>query len=273
MVGAMAILIAFIGWMASRRIPPAPSANSNLKINWNLFTATRDNIRIVKGNRSVYLSILGISWFWYFGATFLSSFNSLTKEVLRGNESVVTLLLAFFCIGIGIGSLMCEKLSGHKIEVGIVPLGAIGMTVFGVDMYFATPHLTAAANPQVLISAIAFLQNSANWHFMTDLFLISAFGGLYSVPLYALIQQRSAPEYRSRTISGNNIVNAFFMVLSALVGIALGSVFHLNVSEILLATAILNAVVTLWVFIKVPEFLTHFLAWLRIGGPPRKSSE
>ena len=138
LAGATAIAVAVAGWLVSRAIPETPAVAPDLTLNWNPFTETWKNIRFAYGNRIVWLSMLGISWFWFYGATFLTQFPNFAKEILGGDEHVVTLLLALFSIGIGAGSLLCERLSGHKVEIGLVPFGSIGLTVFAVDLWFAT---------------------------------------------------------------------------------------------------------------------------------------
>jgi hypothetical protein len=251
--------ISATGLLLSRFIPPAPPADPGLRINWNLITETWRNFRFMRRNRTVSLSILGISWFWFFGAMFVTQFPNLSKNVLGGDEQVVTALLVVFSIGIGIGSLLCERLSGHKVEIGLVPFGSIGITLFGIDLYFALgqqgPHGTAGLG--------AFLSEAGNWRVLADLLLIGVFGGFYIVPLNALIQIRSDASRRSRVIAGNNILNALFMVVAALFAILL---FHLGftIPELLLATALLNAGVAIYIYTLVPEFLMRFLVWLLI---------
>ena len=257
--GGTAIAIAVCGYLISRRIPEAPAAAPELRINWNPLTETWRNLRFAHGNRVVWLSMLGISWFWFYGATFLTQFANFTKDVLGGNEHVVTLLLAIFSIGIGVGSLLCERLSGHKVEIGLVPFGSIGLSVFAVDLYFASRGMAAQGS-----SGIAdFFAVHAHWRVVADLLLIGMFGGFYIVPLYALIQERSEPAYRSRIIAANNILNAMFMVASAGIALALLKA-GLSIPQLLLVTGIMNAVVALYIYLLVPEFLMRFLAWLLI---------
>ena len=208
--------ISATGFLLSRFIPLAPAADPSLRINWNPLTETWRNFQFMRGNRTVFLSVLGISWFWFYGSIFLTQFPNLSKDILSGQETVVTLLLIVFSIGIGVGSLLCERLSGHKVEIGLVPFGSIGMTLFGIDLYFAL----AAHIQHEPMALAAFVQDAGHWRILGDLFLIGLFGGFYIVPLYALIQIRSEPSHRSRIIAGNNILNALFMVAAA--GIAIG---------------------------------------------------
>jgi 1-acyl-sn-glycerol-3-phosphate acyltransferase len=257
--GVTCIAIAVAGYLVSRGIPTTPAVAPELKINWNPFTETSRNLRFAYGHRVVWLSMLGISWFWFYGATYLTQFATFTKAVLGGDEHVATLLLAVFSIGIGIGSLLCERLSGHKVEVGLVPFGSIGLSVFAVDLYFASRGL----QPEGLAGIEHFISIGAHWRIVADLVLLGMFGGFYIVPLYALIQERSEPAYRSRIIAANNILNALFMVASA--GIALGLLkAGLTIPQLFLATGLMNAIVAIYIYSLVPEFLMRFLAWLLI---------
>lgn len=256
-VSATVVGVALLGYVVSRGIPAAPAAAPELRINWNPATETWRNLRFMQTNRTVFLSVLGISWFWLYGATFLSQLPAYTKQVLGGDESVVTLLLTLFSLGIGAGSLLCERLSGRKVEIGLVPLGSIGLTLFGIDLYFAHPEAAQLSG----LSAQAFLQQPGGWRVVTDLVLIGLFGGLYIVPLYALIQTRSEPTHRSRIIAGNNILNALFMVVAAGISIALLKA-GLSIPELLLVVALMNAAVAVFIYSLVPEFLMRFLVWL-----------
>ncbi len=259
LAGATAIAVAVAGYAISRRIPETPAVAPNLRINWNPFTETWSNLRFAQGNRVVWLSMLGISWFWFYGATFLTQFANFTKDVLGGDEHVATLMLAIFSVGIGVGSLLCERLSGRKVELGLVPFGSIGLSLFAIDLYFASRGLA----PQGLAGVGAFLAVPAHWRIIADLILIGMFGGFYIVPLYALIQERSEPAYRSRIIAANNILNALFMVASA--GIAIGLLkTGLSIPQLLMVTGVMNAAVALFIYLLVPEFLMRFLAWLLI---------
>jgi len=257
--GATAIAIAIAGYVVSRRIPQAPSVAPDLRINWNPFTETWRNLRFAHGNRIVWLSMLGISWFWFYGATYLTQFANFTHDVLGGDEHVATMMLAIFSVGIGAGSLLCERLSGHKVEVGLVPFGSIGLSIFAIDLYFASRGLA----PNSLTGVDGFLRVGAHWRIVADLILLGMFGGFYIVPLYALIQERSDAAFRSRIIAANNILNALFMVASAAIALGLLKA-GCTIPQLFLATGLMNAIVAIYIFSLVPEFLMRFLAWLLV---------
>ena len=262
------VTLATLGWWVSRGIPLSPAADPTLKINWNPITETWNSLRFAHGNRTVWLSMLGISWFWFFGATLLAQFPNYTKDVLGGDESVFILLLTIFSLGIGVGSLLCEKLSSGRVEIGLVPFGAIGLTLFGADLYFASPTVLSVAP----VAFVSFLLDSSHWRLLADLILLGLFGGFYIVPMYALIQTRSEKSHQSRIIAANNILNALFMVVSAGVSMLL---FNLGFSipQLFLATALFNAVVAIYIYTLVPEFLMRFLIWLLVHGVYRLKKE
>ncbi|HEX7888869.1 MAG TPA: MFS transporter [Ramlibacter sp.] len=256
-VGAGCIAAALIGRLAAQWIPVSPATDPGLKINWNPFTETWRNLQLARTNVVVFRSLLGISWMWFFGAVFLSQFPSFAKEVLHGNERVASLLLVVFSIGIASGSLMCERLSRRHVDIGLVPLGAIGMTVFAVDLYFASRGLAPAAG----LTLSQFAAQPAHWRVMADLALLSFFAGLYSVPMYALIQLRAQPTHRARIIAANNILNALFMIASSVIAGALLKA-GFTIPQIFLFTGIANAVVAFYIFLLVPEYLIRFTAWV-----------
>jgi 1-acyl-sn-glycerol-3-phosphate acyltransferase len=257
-VALACLALAVVGRAVAQFIPSAPATDPGLSINWNPVSETWRNLKLAHGNLVVFRSLLGISWMWFFGAVFLSQFPSFAKEVLHGNEQVASLLLVVFSIGIGTGSLLCEVLSRRHVEIGLVPLGAIGMSVFAVDLYFASRGLPSPAS---LWTLGQFLAEPAHWRVMADLALLSLFAGLYSVPMYALIQLRSQATHRARIIAANNILNALFMIASALIaGVLLKAGF--TIPQIFLFTGIANAVVALYIFLLVPEYLLRFVAWV-----------
>jgi 1-acyl-sn-glycerol-3-phosphate acyltransferase len=262
LVAGGTLLCAVLGLAASWRIPPSPAPAPELRISRNPFAESIRNLAFSRQNRTVFLSMLGNSWFWFYGALLLSQFPLYAKDYLHGDHSVIMLLLTVFSLGIGAGSLLCEKLSGHKVEIGLVPFGSIGLSLFGIDLYFASVAY-AELNGAATVGALTLLGLPGALRIMLDLVLIGVFGGLFIVPLFALIQTRCDQKHVSRTIAGMNILNALFMVAAAGVAIVLlGQGF--TIPEMFLVTALLNACVAAYIFSLVPEFLMRFLAWMLI---------
>jgi 1-acyl-sn-glycerol-3-phosphate acyltransferase len=253
------LAVAILGRVAAQGIPATPAEVPHLKINWNPVTETLRNLRLAREDPVVFRSLLGISWMWFFGATFLSQFPAFAKDVLHGDPHVASLLLVLFSVGVGVGSLMCERLSRRQVEIGLVPLGAIGMSVFAIDLYFAVSHLPVPIGTSW--GATDFVGAPQHLRPMVDLFLLSLSAGLYSVPMYALIQMRAPASHRARIIAANNILNAAFMIASSLLAgalLALGA----SIPGVLLITGIANALVAGYVFHLVPEYLLRFIAFM-----------
>ncbi|MFS2215341.1 MFS transporter [Telluria sp. Tellsp104] len=261
------LAVAVLGLATSWRIPASPAPAPGLRISANFVAESVRNLAFSKQNRTVFLSMLGNSWFWFYGALVLSQFPLYAKEYLHGDHSVFVLLLTIFSLGIGAGSLLCEKLSGRKVEIGLVPFGAIGLSLFGIDLYFASLGYTNTAP----VDFVGVLAQHGTLRILADILLLGVFGGFFIVPLFALIQTRCDPAHVSRTIAGMNILNALFMVASAGVAVFLiGRGF--SIPEMFLTTALLNAVVAIYIFSLVPEFLMRFLAWLLIHTIHRVST-
>jgi MFS family permease len=257
-IAVACVAVAVLGRLFSGAIPSVPATTPELQINWNPITETWRNLQLAHANRTVFITLLGISWMWFFGAIFLSQFPSFAKEVLHGDAQVASLLLVLFSIGIGAGSLWCESLSRRRVEAGLAPLGAIGMSVFAIDLYFASRGLPNAP----LMDIATFCADSAHWRVMADLVLLSLFAGIYSVPMYALIQQQSQTTDCARIIAANNIINALFMIASSLIaGAMLGA--GCTIPEVIFWTGVANALVTLAIFVAEPLYLKRFAAWLR----------
>ncbi|MBA5606987.1 MFS transporter [Duganella sp. FT3S] len=266
------LLTAVLGLIASYRIPHTPAADPTLRINLNPLTESVRNIGFSRKNRVVFLSMLGNSWFWFYGALVLAQFPVYAKDYLHGDHGVFVLLLTIFSLGVGAGSLLCERLSGRKVELGLVPFGAIGLTVFGIDLYLSSVGFAGTGGQ---VAAVLVQQGGArlgafDWlalhgtlRILADVLMIGMFGGFFIVPLFALIQVRCEPGHLSRTIAGMNILNALFMVAAAGVAIVLLGQ-GLTIPELFLATALMNALVALYIFSLVPEFLMRFLAWMLI---------
>ncbi len=249
--------IAIAGLAASLFIPPIPALARELRIDVNIARSTVANLRAAYADRTVFLAILGISWFWFYGALVVAQLPLYAKLTLHGSEAVFTTLLLAFSVGVGTGSMLCERLSGRRLEIGLVPFGSLGLTLFGVDLFFATP----ARPPLAALDPLALLATGFGVHVVLDLALIGLFGGFYIVPLYALIQRLTPPAFVSRVVSANSIWNAVFMVVAALFGMLLlkrGA----SIRAVLLVGALLNFAVTAFIYARVPEFLLRFLAWL-----------
>ncbi len=257
-VAVACVCLAGVGRWASGHIPSLPASVPDTAINWNPFTEAQRNLQLARNNPQVFRALLGISWMWFFGAMFLSQFPSFAKEVLHGDAHVASLLLVLFSIGIGLGALMCETLSRGRVEIGLVPLGALGMSVFAVDLYVATRPLAEVP----LMDITTFLAHSAHWRIMADLLLLSLFTGLYSVPMYAWVQLLSPANECGRIMAANNIINALFMIASALIAGAMLSA-GMSISEVLLWTGVANAVVTTALFVAEPIYLRRLGVWLR----------
>ncbi|WP_230026051.1 MFS transporter [Massilia sp. Bi118] len=267
MVAVGTIAVAVLGLATSWRIPASPAPAPDLAISRNPVAESLRNLGYSRQNRTVFLSMLGNSWFWFYGALVLSQFPLYAKEYLHGDHSVFVLLLTIFSLGIGTGSLLCEKLSGRKVEIGLVPFGAIGLSLFGIDLYFASQAYVNTAT----VDFLGLLHQHGTWRILLDLLLLGVFGGFFIVPLFALIQTRCDPKHVSRTIAGMNILNALFMVAAAGVAVFLiGQGF--TIPEMFLTTALLNAAVAIYIFSLVPEFLMRFLAWLLIHTIHRVST-
>lgn len=256
-IAVIGFVVAGLGYLASRGIPAAPAQEEGLRINLNIFSATWQNIGYARENRSVFLPILGISWFWLFGALFLAQFPAYAKDVLGGGESTVTLLLATFTLGVGLGSMACERLSGQRVELGLVPFGSIGLSLFALDLALASPGAPPGSAPLALTELLA---QPGTWRILVDLALVGLFGGFFIVPLYALVQLRSQPERRARIIAANNIVNALFMVVGALAASLLLSLGG-SIPALFAAAAVVNALVAVYIYRLLPEFLLRFLVW------------
>ncbi len=258
LVSGAVVVIALAGFSASLRIPPLVAENPGLAISLNPLVPLRETVRVTRARRTVFLSILGISWFWFYGSCFLALLPDYGKSVLHGGEHVVTLLLALFCVGTAAGSLLCERLSGRKVELGLVPIGSLGMTFAALDLFFAG---VPSAGSVEMLGLGEFIGLPGSWRVMIDFVLIALFGGLYIVPLYTMVQQRSESEYRSRVIAGSNIMGAFFMVASSVTLMGLLSA-GLSIPQIFAVLALMNIAVAGYIYQTVPEFLYRFVAWV-----------
>lgn len=246
------IFVAVLGLWASTKIPPVQVGQPDLKINLNPFPTMLAFGKIIREQKLIFNSILGISWFWFFGAAVLSLLPVYGKDFLGAGPAVITAFLASFTVGIGLGSIICEKLSSKRVELKLVPIGSLGISVFLTDLFFVSPSWTPASNAP--LSLLLFFQHFEAWRIFGDFFLMSVFSGLFIVPLYTLIQQRSRPESRSRVIAGNNILNSVFMVTSSLLVMSL-HLINLSHPQIFLVLAFLNLIFSIYIFSMTPEFI------------------
>ena len=260
---AIAVLLgtAVAGFAASCAMPRLAPTDPGLRIDTNLWRSTWDNLRAARQRRSVFQALLGNSWFWFVGAAITAQLPIYVQRTVGGDQGVFTLFLMVFSFGVGVGSLLCNRLSAGQIEIGLVPLGSIGLTVFA--LLFATQGVAAPVG--VTVDAAGFLALDGAIRQLVWLALFGVSGGLFAVPLYAMIQQRTAAAMMSRVLSANNILNALFMVGAALFsGFALSR--GLSVGQLIVVLAIMNAIVAAYIYAQVPEFLLRFLAWALVRG-------
>ena len=260
LVSVGVVIFAVLGFLASKKVPSTSNSDPDLKVNYNFFSETRKIIQYSRSNRTVFLSIIGISWFWFYGSIILTQIPNFTRHYISGNESVFVLLMGVFSISVGIGSLLCEKLSGGRIEIGLVPLGSLGLTIFAIDFYFAAgqPIVT-----EQLLTISDYLVYSSSWRVLFDIFMIGISSGFYIVPLYALIQERTQQSHISRVIAANNILNSLFMVTAGLTAMVLLGT-GLSIPELILITGIMNLVVAIYIYKMVTEFLWRFVVWVSL---------
>ncbi len=260
LIGTCLLAVATLGYVSSRGIPPTPAVDPALTLNWNAWTETWRMVAFAREERSVFLSILGISWFWFFGTAVTVQVPAYTLVILNGNEGITTVLLVAFAVGVGAGSLLCERMSGRRIELGLVPFGSIGLSLFAIDLYFAQPIAQISA-----VSTVAeFLARAGSWRVLFDIVMLGAFGAFYSVPLYAMIQDRAERTHLSRIIAANNIINSLFMVIAALLALILLNA-GVTIPQFFLVLAAMNAVVALYIYTLLPEFLMRFLVWILVS--------
>ncbi len=255
-VSVAIIAFAILGRLTSQFIPVAQAEQPDLEIDKNLIRSAKSIFSVLASDKAIFYTAFGISWFWFFGATFLTQIPIFSREFLFGSPYVATLLMAMFSIGIGIGSLISSRLSRGKVEIGLVPIGALGMTIFGAYLGMMNLPFSAEQNSVVdMLTSFVYIKA------LLALVLLAVSGGLFIVPLYANIQARTPIEYLSRNIAATNILNALFMVLAgvfAIISFKLGN----DVQSLFVITALMNAVVGLFIFNRVPEFTMQLGAWL-----------
>ena len=255
---ATIIACAIVGWLVSRSIPSAQPATPELKVSFNIFSSSMKIIRMARADRAVFMAILAISWFWFFAALVQTQFFVFAKNILSGNENVATLLLATFCIGIALGSFVCSRLSGGKVEIGLVPFGALGMSFFTWQLGRAAP----IDSPE-LLTLLEIMFWPGAWWVVVNLTMIAFSAGLFIVPLYAFLQTRSDESQRSRVIAVNNIYNSIFMVAAGIMGMLMFH-FGFTVLQIFKVAAVLNLLATIYILTVMPEFFLRLVSWLLV---------
>jgi 1-acyl-sn-glycerol-3-phosphate acyltransferase len=263
LVSAAVIAVSILGLLASRGIKPLAASSPDLSLQVNPIAPTLEILRLVHRERSVFLSILGISWFWFFGAAVLTILPGYCREFLHGDESLMTLFLTIFSVGVGIGSLLCARLSAKKLELGLVPIGSLGISLFALDLFLIGHPSWLPRNPQEHLTIAALLATPGGWRLVGDLLLLAVFGGIFIVPLYTFIQQWPREAERSRVIAGNNILNALFMVLASVLLLVLFSL-GMSMPQVFLLLALLNLAVAAYIYRVIPEFLLRLVCGILV---------
>lgn len=255
---ASVVAFALLGVFYSRQIPPLPPVHQVDDVPFAPFSGMLRTLTLCRQQPAIWIAIIAISWFWFVGATYLTQFANFSRVHLNGDATVVSLLLVLFSVGIALGSMLCTRLSRQRVEIGVVPLGLLGLWIFGVDLYYAIPPMTA----QPLMSVSDFLSQPNHYRLLLDLLCIGISGGVYIVPLYAFVQARAVPSQRAQMIAANNILNALFMVISAILAMVLLGAMQWQISELFLALACANVLAGLAIFTANLEFrvrVKHYL--------------
>ncbi|MGN7726323.1 MFS transporter [Luteimonas sp. 22616] len=258
--GAAIIALAIAGNLVSRAIPKAGAGAPDLKINWNPIPESIAVLKLARRQLAVRNAILGVSWFWFVGTVLTSQLPAYAEVYLGGSATLYILALALFSVGTGVGSMLCERLSARTVEIGLVPLGAFGMTAFMLDLALSRTGAATVAG----LDVAGFLQQPGAWRTVLDLVGIGLFTGFFVVPLFALIQSRSPKSEMSRVFAALNIQNSGFIVLASLSALAVQRWLGWTIPQVFLALAIANALVAIWIFTIVPEFLMRFLSWVLV---------
>lgn len=248
------LAIAVVGYLASRFILKQPIAAPQLEVDWNFFRTSIQTLKYAKNLPLIFLILLGNSWYWFYGATYLTQIPQLTQQNLHASENVVSLLLTFFSVGIGVGSLLCRKIGGTEVNIKMVPIGAVGLTVFAFYLAAALAFVPLQTGELLGLSEV-FQQGWSYYHVMLAVTLLGISGGFYIVPLYAMMQAYSPRSHRARVVAANNILNAIFMVSSAIFSIIILSVLQIDLKILFCITAVLSAIFTIWLLFKLKSML------------------
>ncbi|MBH0064955.1 MFS transporter [Psychrobacter sp. SZ93C1] len=250
-ISVTVLIVAVLGYLAARYIPTMPAMQPSLKINWNIFTTSLATVRYLYSLPFLFCVILGNSWFWFYGATFLTQMPELSKVILHGDESVVIFLLTLFSVGVSIGSLLCKSLTKNQVSLRLLPFGIAGLSIFAIDLYFSLSGLNINVSNDIFLSVSDLVGMSGSWRVFADLFFLGFSGGLYIVPLYASMQAYAPKSHRARIIGANNIFNAIFMVTSAIFAIVILNTLALSMPQLFLATGLLNIAFGAFLYIKL----------------------
>jgi len=250
-ISATVLVVAVLGYLAARYIPNMPAMQPDLKINWNIITTSLSTVRYLYSLPFLFFVILGNSWFWFYGATFLTQVPEFSKVILHGDESVVIFLLTLFSVGVSIGSLLCKSLTKNQVSLRLLPFGIAGLSIFAIDLYFSLSSLNINVNNDTLLGISDLFGVSGSWRVFADLFLLGFSGGLYIVPLYASMQAYAPKSHRARIVGANNIFNAIFMVTSAIFAIVILNALGLSLPQLFLVTGVLNIVFGIFLYLKL----------------------
>ena len=256
-ISATVLVVAVLGYFASRSIPTMPAMQPDLKVNWNIFTTSVSTVRYLYSLRFLFFVILGNSWFWFYGATFLTQTPEFSKVILHGDESVVIFLLTLFSVGVSIGSLLCKRLTKNQVSLRLLPFGIAGLSIFAIDLYFSLSGLSVDVNSETLIGVGGLFEIAGSWRVFVDLFFLGFSGGLYIVPLYASMQAYAPKSHRARIVGANNIFNAIFMVGSAIFSIVVLNSLGMALPQLFLVTGLLNLVFGVFLYTKLNRHIRH----------------
>ncbi|WP_151980710.1 MFS transporter [Acinetobacter guerrae] len=248
------VSIAVIGYLCSRFILPQKIAEPNLEIDWNFFRTSFQTIKYAKSLPLIFTILLGNSWYWFYGATYLTQIPQLTQQNLHASENVVSLLLTFFSVGIGVGSLLCRKIGGSELNIKMVPIGAVGLTIFAFYLAACLAYVPEKTGALMSLTDM-FTSGFVYYHVMLAVTLLGISGGFYIVPLYAMMQAYSPRSHRARVVAANNILNAVFMVSSAVFSIIILSILKIDIKILFIITAVLSAIFSFWLLRKLPPML------------------
>ncbi|WP_201594978.1 MFS transporter [Psychrobacter vallis] len=254
-ISATVLVVAILGYLAARYIPTMPAMQPDLKINWNIITTSLSTVRYLYSLPFLFFVILGNSWFWFYGATFLTQVPEFSKVILHGDESVVIFLLTLFSVGVSIGSLLCKSLTKNQVSLRLLPFGIAGLSLFAIDLYFSLSGLNIDVNNDALLGISDLFGISGSWRVFADLFLLGFSGGLYIVPLYASMQAYAPKSHRARIVGANNIFNAIFMVTSAIFAIVILNSLGLTLPQLFLVTGLLNIAFGAFLYIKLNKHI------------------